>query len=376
MQKLLHPDAGGQASYLPITTLFSGPDPTLHKPILSWINEVRANIHSLSCSSHDLTTLAQMANVFSDAIMIFIALDQFQTAREICYSQIQLFLKWARQTKQWQLLTHTFLPWLHLIRIDRLSKNYYAALTKIQALHNTSAAIKLDSLPNEDIKIYSSIEYIQIGLMLRRFNDLDHYIQHQQNISNSDKNILYEGKFLSLIHSGQYQAANHYLAMLQPLLGPEISYVFKLRAAELDLITGNPYGARHSRDLYFHAMDLANFATVKDVLFILHVIQVLQGFQLVTEALELAYACLIAARKLNDDWLLAESLIMLARLVNTKKEKAVADAMIKHYCQTQYAGARKNLLLCYPDLKYVEKRNCESEAVSLFEELLTLSHCY
>jgi hypothetical protein len=86
---------------------------------------------------------------------------------------------------------------------------------------------------------------------------------------------------------------------------------------------------------------------------------------------KLLYFCLEAANRLGDELLIAECLVMLYELIADKNAKNILeDLMIKHYHHTQYVVARKKMLSCFQDLKYVENNSIHQEMLPLFEDLL------
>jgi hypothetical protein len=127
---------------------------------------------------------------------------------------------------------------------------------------------------------------------------------------------------------------------------------------------------------YLVCMNLIKLSDVRvhDIIFALHTARVMQIMGATMNLSRLIYFCLEAAINLNDEILKAECLIRLYGLtLDLKAKKIVEDLMIKHYYQTQYLEARKKMLSCLEDLKYVETKNNDQTMKPLFEDILALS---
>lgn len=358
-------------------TLFTSQDSILHKSIPNWITELTETLQH--------PTLEELAHIFTDAIMIFMALDKFQHAREVCYAQIQLFIHLGRTTRK--LLKYTFTPWLNLIRIDRLTKNYHAALNKINALNLASGAgiltgenrfltralqdaLILDPISLSEMKTASVTEFIKMNFIMKRYHELIQFIHYQHNESGIHKPILYEAKLIALMNSGRNIDARQYLEMLKPILHGKNIYLFKLRACEM--------GYADANDLYLFACESLNISNINvhDVIYVLHVVRLLVKAGSLTNGYVLASLALKAAQVLQDDWLITEAMLALYQLADKNERHEIEYSLIKHYFHTQYVAARNKMLQHYPNLKYVERQDCQVQAISLYEKLLTICHFY
>jgi hypothetical protein len=92
------------------------------------------------------------------------------------------------------------------------------------------------------------------------------------------------------------------------------------------------------------------------------------------KAICLGRHCLQSAIMLNDEMLIADSLIELYSLYSDNKNKReIENIMITHYFNTQYELVRQKMLTCFEDLEYVEKNKNHDEMLYLFENLMDLN---
>jgi len=351
----------------------------LYKPLSHWINATRLSLHKVD----QFQDPRQIEEIFHHSIVIFIALENYKYAREICYSQIQTFTHWSNKTKNTDLLKYVFKPWMQLIQINRLEGNLYDACEKLKTLNiNDDAEIMIgenklltyalhQALHNDPIlynEIYklSVVEKIHLYLASQRYselitytnhlNDMQYFIQEAQVVAYANMGKMKE-TFRVLKHS-VCQNITKNPALLLRELELQLALGFnRLESSTLDFL----YQLFMSPDYFTHPVPM-----------ILHLAWIMQKTGMSKKAIELAHFCHELTIQSGDEVLKAECLVMLFDWSDSESKKKIEDLMIIHYFNTRYVVARKKMIYCFKDLKFVETQH-HDDATLLFEDLLAFN---
>lgn len=358
----------------------------LYKSISTWASELRCTLHDIHNKKHYQNTDVRIADVFNQSAVIFMGLEQYKHAREICYSQIKFFTHWSMQSNADHLLKYIFQPWIHLIQINRLEGNRYDAFDKLNALHlthhtemiigeNKILREKLYQALNQDSALYKCIlnqallERIKLSLEGQQYQELITFIENKKILHEL---FIKEAQAIAFANMGKSQNAFIILSQDYSNRNLQRNPVLYLRELEMRLSLGDEHVVK-TLDLQYEtswSFININTITIDQMIFMLHAAVIMQKAGL-GQAIKLAYFCLRAAIKIGDEVLKAKSLMLLHDWVeDIKDRKKIEDLMIEHYFVTQYAGVREKMLYFFNELKHVEKRYDCSEATLLFEDLL------
>lgn len=340
----------------------------IKKPLLPWMQDIRKMIQSLRTKEQKKINVDKMAEIYHHSTEIFLSMDNKKYAREICYSQIQMFIYWSRQTKNADLLKYVFQPWINLSRIDRVEGFYQDAIHKLTILN-------LYPQTHPAITTYSMFELVKTYLQAKRYVELIEYVECQS--SHESKTDLQEALIIALANTGNYHEASALLAKVKLKSQSKAKYIFHLREAEMHIALDKENASFNNiYALYRKSLKQLNAVNINpdEILLGLHTAHVLKLFDRQEEANKLLYFCLKASHQLNDELLTAECLVMLYHSISHHEgKKLIENMMIEHYFQTRYVSARMKMLNCFPDLKYVECMTNDDELTSLFEDLLAFS---
>lgn len=351
--------------------LLSPKDRIVRKPLLPWIRELRIAMHDLFDQPRTMFCAETLADIYSQATWILLSMDNRKYAREICYSQIQMFITWSHSSQNNRLLKYVFQPWITLSRIDRLEKNFCDAMNKLEVLRYS------DGKTNHVMNTYSTLEQIKIYLHAKRYTELIKFIEcEEMNAIHYHNLFLQEALIIAYANTEKVHEALQVISYAKSY-APHARHIFNLRECEIYVSLERKNNAvKQIYSLYHLALKLIKNAQchVKDIVFGLHTAHVMKMAAMNDEAIKLAYFCLEASEKMNDALLKSESLVMLYDLISEPEgKKLVENLMIEHYFQTQYVVAREQMLASFHDLKHVESKQNQEEMTSLFEDLLTFS---
>jgi len=364
----------------------------INKPILPWANELIASLGDLMTQRDKRGNAASIAKIYNQAAHIFLALDDIRSARELCYSQIQLFIGWSQKSGNYALLKHIVEPWVNLSCMDRLEGNSGDAFNKLALLSIQDESpmreghplkqllrdiIKADENIHHFVKSACLLEPVKYYLIHKQYEALITFVEAKQETESMEYDLpLQEALIVSLANTGKMNRAFDLLNHCRSSYSRSASAVFVLRECEMNVYLNKPVFAE-LQALYkraFRSFHLGYLNTAK-ILHAMHTAHVIHQAGLSEMAAKLGYCCVEAAERINDECLKAESLVLLYELIDqTEGRQIVEDLMIEHYFTTRYAAARKHMINVFPDLRHVESRREEVDALpALFEELLMFS---
>lgn len=354
-----------------------------NKSLTAWADEIKFLLNEIYCQGRKLKYATQLADVYNQAVRLFIALDNFKCARELCYTQIKTFVHWSVKSNFSQIKKYIFQPWINLIRMDRLDGNMYDAFNKLNALANKNQcaiASSYESL-SQDCNMYrmimtkSILERIKLCFATHQYNEMLEFIHNKKIcITQSYSIFIQEACAVIYANTGKINEAFSILNHQKINIHPTAERVLRLRECEMRVhLARDASVIKDMECLYQLACQLlnSNLVNINDIIFAIHTGRVLQILARIENTQKLLYFCLEAANRLGDELLIAECLVMLYELVKDQKAKNIIEnLMIKHYHHTQYVVARKKMLSCFSDLKYVETNSINQEMIPLFEDLL------
>lgn len=371
-------------------TLLFPEDRIVRKPINQWINELSKEISELTHQSLSLSCAEQVAEIFNNAALIYFSIDDISLARELCYTQIQLFIDYSRKTNDQAYLKYVFQPWMNLSRLDRLEKNYDSMKDKLKIFNQINinevvignnklvTPILLSAL-DQDQNIKSVVETCRLLEPLKGYLEAKQYKQAIQFIEDNKKHssrshyaLLQEGMIVSVANIGEVDTAFDLLEQARQL-SPATKHIFKLRECEIKYGLGIVNQRQELRSLCKMAIGAvtAKYININDIEYGLNLVELLKNSGLKTEAIELVYFCLVAADKLNDQVLKSDALISLYVMMRkTKGKKLVEQLMIDHYEKTQYVISRQKMLSSFPGLKERNNGNHVWQYQKLYEQLI------
>lgn len=375
-------------------TLFLPQNRPIQKPLQSWIKKLREELKKETSGFITLKYANQIATVFNEAVFIFMSHNYHKQARDICYSQIKMFIDWSDKTDHCQFLQYAFQPWFNLIRIDRLTENEEDAFKKLDILtiiHGSKC--RLDEkkywfhILQKDFDLYLHVltqsvrERIHLYLHGHYYDELLHFI----NSKNQGADILLtwiqqEALAIALANQEQFEKAEHCLIQAKMNTASSVAaYIFYLRECELRIFSLKKNRRYDETKYLFQASVtfLENHKMSADHLYIgLQAVTLLITLNRRKEAAKLAYFCLKGAYYIDDDILKTECLVTLYNLIpEVEGKRLIENLMIEHYYHTQYFFARQKMLDSFHDLKYVENKYPDDEITPLFEHLLIFSSC-
>lgn len=377
--KLLHPE-----------------DRIVHKSLIQWANELMLALKSIESSADNIEQAERIAGIFNNAAFIFYSLNDVTAARELCYSQIQMFLNWGKQLRNNVYQKFVFQPWVNLIRIDRLEKNYEAALVKINILNPSAMAemqvgatkVAVESLydvlrDDEDIislvTTCSLSETIKCMLANRQYESLIQFIEKNKRDIRKQHHALFDEAYaIAVANNGNINAALAVLEQARLSSNPAMMHIFSLRESEMLSRLGRKHEALiQLRILSRYVAQKFSYESINmnDINFGLHTVNVLRQMGNKREAIDLVYFCLLASEKIHDEMMKANCLVMLHEMISKEKGKRLIESMLReHYAATQYHVARKRMAKTYPDLYKLDNNVQAPTFHVLFEELLIFSN--
>lgn len=366
----------------------------LHKPLTPWAIELMTAIQAIAASADKQKHAFKIAEIYQHAIEIFIAIGDMKSARELCYSQIQLFMTWGEKLKEDALIKYSFQPWMSLSRIDRLDGQFHEAIKKLNIVCPANVTqlspspyaspllhrlLHFDDEIKQTLNEYHLLETMCTYLASKQYLALNDFISAKKK----ETTIFYhpavqEALAVVLANTGKIQDAFILLSHAKTYSDKAMIPIFRLRECEMRATLGDAQQASAELTILSKlALRLLKTTHVNknDILFSLHVAAIFSQLALKEEAAKVAYYCLMAAEDTHDELLKAESLVMLYQLVQTTEaERLIEDLMIEHYFNTQYFVAKQQMLAYFVDLKHVESKYTQDAMCSLFEELLLFSH--
>lgn len=373
--------------------LLSPQDRVVYGSLSQWSSELISAIQLIDVYSENEINYDKIADIFNNAALILFCIGDVKSARELCYSQIQMFVSLGKKSGNSHLYQYVFMPWINLIRIDRLEGKFSDAMNKLNMLsatNNMKIKVADDSLAtylmadraelDADayllIKNAVTFEFVKIYLETHQYAELIHYIERSiDNAAHENRSIFHEAMILALANTGRMNDANEWLRCVRPyssLLGKNI---FLLRDCEMRLKFNDDC---HEELQYLAAFSLcelqSKFININEIMFAMQTANVMCESSGKDEAIKLLYFCLEAADKLNDEVLTAECMILLYQhLRGSEGGILIENLMIDHYVKTQYGFVRKQMLACFSELKLVECKHSHAVMTTLFEELLSFS---
>ncbi len=367
----------------------------IRKPLIQGTKELRNSIRNICSRSSYLTSVKEIAAIFHEAITLFMCLNQFKYAREICYSQIHLFINWSNRVGEHRLLKHVFQPWIHLIQIDRMEGNYNDAFNKLNVLSkNNKSQILLNENKlwtklllhifhqydevHDNLMMQSLFERIQLYFTTSNYAELIRFIETQQDeVKDSHKIMMLEAKVIALANTGRLEDALHLLEHAQSHTESIAKFIFALRECEVRMfLTKGQHLLTELRSLANAFLSFLHTDKNKSdsILIGLYVADVLVTTGMQEDAVKLVYFCLEASHQIEDELLKTDCLIKLYQLITEPEgKKIIENLMIEHYYHTQYTVARRKMLDCFHDLQYVENKYHQDDITPLFEDLLIFS---
>lgn len=365
-----------------------------NKSLTDWAGELKNSIEEVHYQPCKSKFSAHIAEIFDNAIRIFMALENYIYARELAYSQIQLFTNWSKKIGVTDLLKYVFNPWMQLIRINRLEGNIYDAFEKLNALNLAESKIVMgenkfltqslyqslqqDFIMLNEVQTQSVLERIKLCFESRQYAKLITYIEDRLTyFIDVPEIIIQEAKIIAYANVGKIHDALKIIMKNKshPHRGKDM--IFTLREYELQLAAGlSPYRSNTLDLIEEWACQLVKTPslTINNIIFILQAVRVMKMAGEAEKCMPLIYSCLEAEIVKNDEVLKADCLICLYDLaLDADKKKMVEDLMITHYFNTQYVSARKKMLHAFKDLKYVENKYNHDNMTSLFEDLLAFN---
>ncbi|MBX3709292.1 MAG: hypothetical protein KIT56_09640 [Gammaproteobacteria bacterium] len=378
-------------------TLFSSQTRIIYKPLTTWVGKLRKAFQCINYQRYAYEHITDVVDIFNHAAILFIMQENYQYAREICYSQIQLFINLSKKYNDTSLLKYIFQPWINLVKIDRWSGNDYDAFSKLDALMTMSQS-ELTTRENKMLTklIYESLEKdykicclmmklcllerIKLYLCNQQYAELIYFLNNERNSTVSlNWSIIQEARIVALANLGNFDEALNITINKKLNMDSLEERVFYLRNCEIYALL--PIGEKRNFDAdnlfnISYCLIHCDIVNVNSIYFSLHAAYILLNLGLIHDAVKLLYSCLSISMRLEDDILKAECLIMLYQLVDGDSRKNIEDLMIKHYFNTQYVMARHKMLNCFQDLIYVEQRCHVDELSLLFEDILGYCNYY
>lgn len=392
------PPAPASITHLPHKNILK--NELIVSPQLECKNTIQEQIHNLyrdiqkiPAAENKQTNAFEIAKIYDQAVEVFLALDDIKSAREICYSQIHLFILWSYQFKEASLFKYALTPWLNLARIDRLEGFFDEAVSKLSTL-NISDKLKDDhkvwinqlvhdiihsnNEVKQSIKVACLLERIKIFLSEKNYLSLIAFLKTEFLGAEIKHPIIQEALAIAYANTGRFFKALDLLAWAKSSADTFSAQVFFLRECEIkSMLRKNIFTDVHL--LYSQTLTFLNKKpTDQHIKFGLHTVYVLNKANFKEEAAQLAYFCLRTAVTSSNELLKAESLILLNELITEYEGRnLIENLMIKHYFQTQHMIARKKMLKEFQGLQYVETNNAKELADLLLEKLLSfVTECF
>lgn len=369
--------------------------PEAHAPrqsLIPWAYELKNILQSINQVRHKAHAAERIADIYNQAAWLMFSSGDVHAARELCYSQIQLFIAWRHRMRQAGLLKYVFQPWINLCRFDRYTGQTDDALKKITTLQcqqydeivigsNTLLTHELQKLLRNDADLHAAVDHavslepIKACLAAGRYDDVLTFaaLGHQNP---SLQSAIYEAQIIALVNGGNRRDAEALLVYAENQATPDLKPIFYLRRCEMDSQLMFDEWRMDVQLLLDWSVErlAAPHIRIDDIQFVLHAVHVIRQMEMTNEALKFLYFCLEASIQMNDEILKAECLIGLYDLIErVEGRKLIENLMIEHYHHTQYSYAKSRLLSCFPDLRYVEGGQNGSLMASLVDDLLIFS---
>lgn len=367
----------------------------IHKPLTPWARELVNEIQVVTRSLRRYQSVQKIADIYSQAAFIFLAIGDFQSARDLCYSQIQLFINLSAKMHKNEYLKYVFKPWIGLISIDTAEGSYRDALAKLNILssshqhepifsENKLVTDKLVAMIHHQVDIRAMVidagilESIKIYLAANFYDDLLNFLsEYPKPVNKLLHSVMLEAEIVALANTGRIRAARQVLEQAKLDISPGYQHIFNLRDIELkSAFPSRIHTTSDINDIVAIANDSlqAKYICVNDVLYALRVASLLKFNDFLEESKKLYYYCLEAATSLSDERLKAESLLGLYEIIHDEQGKRlIENLMVEVYYKSQYEGVRTKLLHVFSDLHYVESKYDYSAMIILFEELMLFS---
>lgn len=363
------------------------------QPVQFLLQELKAMIRNAFTRAKTDLAPHEVADIYHRAVFICMAMGQYKYARDLCYCLIAIIIKKTRTGGRRDWLDHVFMPWISLVRIDRLEGNYHAAHKKINVLmaRRQPSANSRQWLSQDICELMGNrlvLDYaVQSSLALERIMALLAAAHYQELISSVSRHTASgtdeshaactEALIIALANSGRADEAFDLLEEAIIRHAGDAAGVFRLREFELRTVASagkvDMYMARNNTDMAFRLLNRDGINSSR-VALALHAVQVIRHGKLKDMAMQLAYQCLVAAGHCRDEILKAESLAQLYLMVEEAEgRKIIEDLMIDLYFNTQYVEARNKMIDVFADLKFVEIHDDADELNALYEYLQVFS---
>lgn len=366
-------------------------DRIVRKPINKWVDELLTATKEIVNLPRQTACAAKIAEIFNNASFIYYCINEVMMARELCYTQIQLFIDWSRHSNDQALLKYIFQPWINLCRLDREERSYQSVIDKMTLLniidkseivignnriytHALRSVLDIDSDVKAVVDTCKLLEPIKAYLQAKKYSQVIQFIENNRNNVNKMQNaILQEASAIALANTGNIRESLALLTHAKNHFNPALMHIFQLRECEIKQKIGGVNNLRYDlRALSSIALTSIStqYININDIIFGLHTADIMKSAGLKKEAIELSYFCLVAADKINDALLKTESLVLLYELMQKSKgKKLIEKLMTEHYESTSYVSARKRMLNIFPELNMIDTHNHEIQINSLFHEL-------
>jgi len=343
-------------------------DRIVKKSLHLWASQIlqALNVHANSLKDN----AAKIASIYNHAALIFFSLEDIHRARELCYTQIKMFMELNRNSKEKIYLKYAYQPWINLSRIDRAEGRTQEALHKLSSLwsDNCINAVSLDAEVMEVVKNCRLLEPIKVFLLDQRYDDLLMYISKSFDKENS---VVLEAEIVALANIGKYQQALEKIQFAKRSVSPLLLPIFIAREGELIK------NKETIKRLIQYAHKLLSHESINNILFSIHISTLSEKNHLLDDSINLLYLCLELVKKIGDEVLEAECLTRLYRLTQNKHDKSCIERyMQKLLINTDYKYVQKILLNACENFKAISIQNDFALYEDLYEQLINFSIHY
>lgn len=355
-------------------------------------NKLRHELDALHRIEKQETWYELLSDIYHQAILLMSMAGYQQWARDLSYTQIQLFIAWGYHDLKSHLLKQVFQPWLDLIDIDIQQRHLFDAFDKLNIMLKQHRFI----IKDENIRLRNRLHYalhtdlhlsrhvlrqgmcrrIQLHLILQQYSELIHYLEHDPipTLFSLDS-VVMEARFIAYVNSGQQSRVNSLLGSIQNY-SDDIIHILRLRECEWMIMQDHQQANDHLRELTqsFSKRLMEGHVRIVDVVYALHAASLLEKIEDRLGALDTIENAYLAAQKIVHQPLQAECLVKIYGLTLSghQKEK-IENRMITLYFESCYDSVRKLLLNCNPDLRFVECRAHEETLFHLYDDLWALA---
>ncbi len=347
------------------------------RPLSLMASELRQSLLYSSQQNH-----SEVAEIFNRTIMVMIHSQQFAMARELCYTQIDLYIRESSRINKMDLLKFIFQPWLHLIRIHGINDNYHEAIQQLNVLNltfpvsvfngeNKLLQEKIYQSLNQDDGLRKSIitqtmlERIRLYLRAHRYAELLNYLEEEQKrFALTQEGFIQEARAIAYANTADIKKAMNLFAY-KPAL--------KLRELEMRLSLQEDHVKTRLQKLYEYYFSVFNpsIITCQHIIHMLHAALLMQKASLYKQATDLTHDCLDAAIKIGDEVLQAECLVLLQEMATNETQKqALHNNMRTLFQQSEYKIVQDKIKFYFNDLEKKPVAAFATETARLFEDLL------